>query len=128
MIKEQAVTDFLADLSTEVEGDEGSSSPVSWKIFVDRASGRYSVGSGVVLVSPQGTRIEQAVEIFFPVTNNQEEYEAIMVGLRLAKELAIQDIRAFTDSMVFASQIRGEFEVNDPVLQKYLVKVKGLVG
>ncbi|KAK8928737.1 hypothetical protein KSP39_PZI017221 [Platanthera zijinensis] len=52
----------------------------------------------------------------------------MVTGLRLAKELAIKDVRAFTDSMVVASQIRGEFEVHDPVLQKYLVKVKGLVG
>ncbi|KAK8918566.1 hypothetical protein KSP39_PZI021170 [Platanthera zijinensis] len=127
-IKAQAVADFLADFSAEVEVDVGASRPVSWKMFVDGASGRYSVGAGVVLVSPRGTRIEQAVEILFPVTNNQAEYEAMMAGLRLAKELSIKDIQTFTDSMVVASQIRGEFEVYDPILQQYLVKVKGLIG
>ncbi|KAK8936088.1 hypothetical protein KSP39_PZI013166 [Platanthera zijinensis] len=82
-------------------------------MFVDGASGRHSVGAGVVLVSPQGTRIEQAIEILFPVTNNQAEYEAMVAGLRLAKELAIRDIQAFTDSMVAASQIResSKFEI-----------------
>ncbi|KAK8939028.1 hypothetical protein KSP39_PZI011373 [Platanthera zijinensis] len=117
-IKAQAVADFLAGFSAEVEVDVGASRPVSWKMFVDGASDKYSVGAGVVL----GTRIEQAVEILFPVTNNQAEYEAMVAGLRLAKELSIKDIRAFTDSMVVASQIRGEFEVHDPILQQYLVK------
>ncbi|KAK8928988.1 hypothetical protein KSP39_PZI017133 [Platanthera zijinensis] len=123
----RAVADFLADFSAEVEADMDVSRPVPWKMFVDGASGRHSVGAGVVLVSPQGTRIEQAVEILFPVTNNQAEYEAMVAGLRLAKELAIRDIQAFTDSMVAASQIRGEFEVRDPILQQYLFKVKGLI-
>ncbi|KAK8926340.1 hypothetical protein KSP39_PZI018276 [Platanthera zijinensis] len=127
-IKAQAVADFLADFSTEVEADTDVSRPVPWKMFVDGASGKHSVGAGVVLVSPQGTRIVQAVKIHFPVTNNQAEYEAMVAGLRLAKELAIRDIRGFTDSMVAASQIRGEFEVRDPILQQYLVKVKGLIG
>ncbi|KAK8954258.1 hypothetical protein KSP39_PZI001892 [Platanthera zijinensis] len=52
----------------------------------------------------------------------------MVAGLHLAKELSIIDIRGFTDSMVVASQIRGEFEVHDPILQRCLVKVKGLIG
>ncbi|KAK8948773.1 hypothetical protein KSP39_PZI005430 [Platanthera zijinensis] len=91
-------------------------------ISVDGASGRHSLGGGVVLVSPQGVTIEQAVTFHFPVTNNQAEYEAVIAGLRLAKELEIQDVEAFTDSMVVASQIRGEFEAREPTLARYLSK------
>ncbi|KAK8928297.1 hypothetical protein KSP39_PZI017417 [Platanthera zijinensis] len=126
-IKAQAVADFLADYVTEAEAEEPKPQE-AWKMVVDGASGRHSLGGGVVLVSPQGVTIEQAVTFHFPVTNNQAEYEAVIAGLRLAKELEIQDVEAFTDSMVVASQIRGEFEAREPTLARYLSKVRAIIG
>ncbi|KAK8951016.1 hypothetical protein KSP39_PZI003142 [Platanthera zijinensis] len=126
-IKAQAIADFLADYVTEAETEEPRPQE-AWKMVVDGASGRHSLGGGVVLVSPQGVTIEQAVTFHFPVTNNQAEYEAVIAGLRLAKELEIQDVEAFTDSMVVASQIRGEFEAREPTLARYLSKVRALIG
>ncbi|KAK8921036.1 hypothetical protein KSP39_PZI020693 [Platanthera zijinensis] len=126
-IKAQVVADFLADYVLEAE--EMEVPPVAaWKMLVDGASGRNSFGGGVIQVSPEGTRIEQALKIHFTLTNNQAEYEAIIAGLRLARELGIQDIRVFTDSLVVARHISGEFEVREPTLQLYLVKIKGIVG
>ncbi|KAK8919324.1 hypothetical protein KSP39_PZI022022 [Platanthera zijinensis] len=126
-IKAQVVADFLADYVLEAE--EMEVPPVAaWKMLVDGASGRNSFGGGVILASPEGIRIEQALKIHFTLTNNQAEYEAIIAGLRLARELGIQDIRVFTDSLVVARHISGEFEVREPTLQLYLVKIKGIVG
>ncbi|KAK8936229.1 hypothetical protein KSP39_PZI012928 [Platanthera zijinensis] len=126
-IKAQAMTDFLADYVIEVAEGE-LTRPVPWKVMVDGASGRHSLGAGVILESPQGTRIEQTVVINFPITNNQAEYEAVIAGLRLARELGVNDVEVLTDSMVVASQINGEFEAREPTLQLYLAKVKGVIG
>ncbi|KAK8954142.1 hypothetical protein KSP39_PZI002328 [Platanthera zijinensis] len=126
-IKAQVVADFLADYV--VEAGEVEVSPVAaWDMLVDGASGKNSFGGGVILTSPEGTRIEQALKIRFTLTNNHAEYEAIIAGLRLARDLGIQDIRVFTDSLVVARHINGEFEVREPTLQLYLVKIKGIVG
>ncbi|KAK8942837.1 hypothetical protein KSP39_PZI008806 [Platanthera zijinensis] len=126
-IKAQAMADFLADYVVEV-AEEELTRPVPWKVMVDGASGRHSLGAGVILESPQGVRIEQTVVVHFPITNNQAEYEAVIAGLRLARELGVHDVEVLTDSLVVASQINGEFEARDPTLQRYLAKVKGVVG
>ncbi|KAK8942629.1 hypothetical protein KSP39_PZI008943 [Platanthera zijinensis] len=126
-IKAQAVADFLVDYTVEVK--EAETSPiVAWEMLVDGASGKNSFGGGMVLISPEGTRIEQALKVHFTLTNNQAEYEAIIAGLRLARELGIQDIRVSTDSMIVARHIEGEFEVKEPTLQLYLTKVKRIMG
>ncbi|KAK8951092.1 hypothetical protein KSP39_PZI003623 [Platanthera zijinensis] len=126
-IKAQAVADFLVDYTVEVK--EAETSPVvAWEMLVDGASGKNSFGGGIVLVSPEGTRIEQALKVHFILTNNQAEYEAIIAGLRLARELGIQDIKVSTDSMIVARHIKGEFEVREPTLQLYLTKVKRVIG
>ncbi|KAK8954417.1 hypothetical protein KSP39_PZI002217 [Platanthera zijinensis] len=124
-IKAQVVADFLADYIVEV-GAEEPRPQGAWKMMVDGASGKHSLG-GVVLISPQGVTIEQAVALHFPVTNNQAEYEAVIAGLRLAKELGTQDVEAFTDSLVVASQIRGEFEAREPTPVKYLSKIRVII-
>ncbi|KAK8916007.1 hypothetical protein KSP39_PZI022731 [Platanthera zijinensis] len=126
-VKAQVVADFLVDYVVEVK--EAETSPVvAWEMLVDGASGRNSFGGGMVLTSPEGTRIEQALRVHFTLTNNQAEYEAIIAGLRLARELGIQDIKVFTDSMLVAGHIRGEFEVREATLQLYLTRVKGIIG
>ncbi|KAK8954187.1 hypothetical protein KSP39_PZI001996 [Platanthera zijinensis] len=126
-IKAQAMADFLADYVVEVAEDK-LTRPIPWKVMVDGASGKHSLGVGVVLESPQGTQIEQTVVIHFSITNNKAEYEAVIAGLRLAKELGVHDVKVLTDSMVVASQINGEFEAREPTLQGYLAKVKGIIG
>ncbi|KAK8928408.1 hypothetical protein KSP39_PZI017378 [Platanthera zijinensis] len=91
--KAQAVADFLVDYTVEVKKAE-TSPVVAWEMLVDGASGKNSFGGGMVLVSPEGTRIEQALKVHFALTNNQAEYEAIIAGLRLAHLLAKHGPRA----------------------------------
>ncbi|GAU30847.1 hypothetical protein TSUD_365550 [Trifolium subterraneum] len=52
--------------------------------------------------------------------NNQAEYEALIAGMRLAKEMEVADLRAKSDSQLVISQVSGEFQVKDPQLIKYL--------
>ncbi|KAK8918318.1 hypothetical protein KSP39_PZI022139 [Platanthera zijinensis] len=126
-IKAQAMADFLADYVVEV-AEAKLPHPVPWRVMVDGASGKHSLGVGVILESPQGTRIEQTEVIHFPITNNKAEYEEVIAGLRLARELGVLDVEVLTDSMMVASQINGKFEAREPTLQLYLAKVKGVIG
>jgi ribonuclease HI len=47
-------------------------------------------GAGVVLIPPEGDMLKYAIQIEFPATNNNVEYEGLVTGLRLAKELGIR--------------------------------------
>ncbi|XP_038973024.1 uncharacterized protein Mb2253c-like [Phoenix dactylifera] len=64
----------------------------------------------------------------FPASNNAAEYEALIAGLKLAKELGVRNLRAFSDSQLVVNQILGDFEAKEPTMQEYLRKVWDLTS
>ncbi|XP_015968900.1 uncharacterized protein LOC107492386 [Arachis duranensis] len=119
-IKAQALADFIAEITP------GNSTPESWKLHVDDSSNITSGGAGVILESQNGVIIEQSRRYEFPVSNNQAEYEALLAGLTLAKEVGAKVLEVNTDSQVVSSQINRDYQTRDPLLQQYLAKVNEL--
>ncbi|XP_016178361.1 uncharacterized protein LOC107620749 [Arachis ipaensis] len=60
------------------------------------------------------------------LSNNQAEYEALLAGLALAREVGAKVLEVNTDSQVVSSQINGDYQTRDPLLQQYLAKVNKL--
>lgn len=54
-------------------------------------------GVGVVLVNPEEHSICYALKLDFSATNNEAEYEALIVEFKLAKELGVQALQIFCD-------------------------------
>ncbi len=52
---------------------------------MDRASNTKGVATGVVIITPDGAIIEQSIQLDSKASNNEAEYEAVLVGLNLAK-------------------------------------------
>ncbi|XP_020970102.1 uncharacterized protein LOC110268349 [Arachis ipaensis] len=121
-IKAQAMADFIAKMTP------GNIPPEAWKLHVDGSSNLTSGGAGVILESQNGVVIEQSVRYDFPVSNNQAEYEALLAGLTLASEVGAKILEINTDSQVVSSQINGDYQTRDPLLQQYLAKVNKLKG
>ena len=69
-----------------------------WTIFVDRASSLMGSRAGLLLENEDGIMIEHSLTLSFPTSNNQEEYKALLAGLRLAEDLNAREILIFTDS------------------------------
>jgi ribonuclease HI len=57
--------------------------PDHWVMYFDRS---YRV----VLIPPEGDALKYAIQLEFLGTNNITEYEGLINGLRLAKDLSIQ--------------------------------------
>lgn len=95
-----------------------------WILHVDGASNSQGSGAGLILASPEGVVTEYALHFLFPATNNQVEYEALLSGMKLARELRVKRLRAFTDSQLVSEQVSGEYEARDPILSRYLSKVQ----
>nr|XP_025661621.1 uncharacterized protein LOC112757229 [Arachis hypogaea] len=119
-IKAQAMADFIAEMTP------GKLTPESWKLHVDGSSNSTYGGAGVILENQDGITIEQSVRYEFPVSNNQAEYEALLAGLSLAREVGAKVLEVNTDSQVVSSQINGDYQTRDPLLQQYLAKVNKL--
>ena len=105
-IKGQVLVEFLAKFQydpsnpslfvpTETQLDLDAK---KWELFVDRASNSKGSGAGIVLISPEGLVLEQAVRLKFSASNNEAEYEAMLIGLRTAKKLGANHLQIFCDS------------------------------
>ncbi|KAI9084367.1 hypothetical protein K1719_033709 [Acacia pycnantha] len=80
--------------------------------------------AGIIIESPEGVTIEHSLQLNFPTSNNQAEYEALLAGLQHVKELGAQRVSVFTDSQLVAAQIDGTYQAKGPLMAKYLSKVK----
>lgn len=119
-IKAQALVDFVAEFtgtpklspdhaekSVDVPGAGGSADAAvrgeKWKLFVDGSSNSAGAGAGLVLLSPDQYKTSQALRFNFKASNNEVEYEAVIAGLGLARELGVQDLEVFSDSMLIVN-------------------------
>uniref|UniRef100_A0A2N9H2R1 Uncharacterized protein n=1 Tax=Fagus sylvatica TaxID=28930 RepID=A0A2N9H2R1_FAGSY len=131
-IKGQVLADFVAEFQGKDSGggptgsleSEISSVPTEWRLFVDGASNAMGSGAGVVLISPEGLIIEQAVRLNFWASNNEAEYEAFLIGLKYARRLGADRLRVFCDSQLVVNQISGEYQARDERMALYLSAVK----
>ena len=77
-----------------------------------------------MIQTPQGDKIQCMIRLDFPITNNEAEYEASVVGLDLAKAAGAENIVVHYNSQVVTSQINGDYECKNDRMKKYLEEVK----
>jgi ribonuclease HI len=59
-------------------------------MYFDRSYTLNGVGASVMIISPEGDILKYAIQLEFPATNNIAEYDGLVKGLRLAKDLGIR--------------------------------------
>ena len=64
----------------------------------------------------------------FPTTNNETEYEVLVVGLDLAKAIGATSVVVYYDSQVVMSQVNGDYDCKGERMKKYLEQVRKLMG
>ncbi|CAI9759013.1 unnamed protein product [Fraxinus pennsylvanica] len=79
--------------------------PPTWNLFVDGSSGEVGLGAGIILESSERHKLKCAVRLEFKASNNVAEYEALLVGLRLAKELQVKRLTITGDSQFELMQV-----------------------
>ena len=65
-----------------------------WSLYFDGSSKIQGGGMGVVLKS-LGEEHTFAYKIHFPCSNNEMEYEALLVGLKATRRLGIKRLKVF---------------------------------
>ncbi len=81
---------------------------------------------GLVIKDAQGTLLRSYGEYIGETTNNQAEYRALLKALELAVEMGAQEAECFMDSELLCKQMRREYKVKDPGLQKLFIQVWNL--
>jgi hypothetical protein len=88
-IKSQALTDFIVEWTDS--GLRGIDKLLDhWVMYFDGSYTLKGAGADVVLIPPEGDILKYAVQFEFPAMNNIAEYEGLITGLRLAKDLDIR--------------------------------------
>ena len=77
-------------------------------------------GVGVAITTPDKEILKYGVQLRFPTTNNEVEYEGILTGLRLGKALGVKNLLIQSDSKLVVKQIKEEYEAKEERMQKYL--------
>lgn len=69
-----------------------------WKVFVDGASSAMGAGVGIVIITPEGIRLEYYFRLGFRASNNEAEYESLLAGLRAVLDLGAWEVEIYSDS------------------------------
>lgn len=76
-------------------------------------------GVGVVLTSLEGKSLALSYKIAFACTNNEAKYEALVLGLLVARSIGIKNILVKGDSNFVIRQVTDHIEVKEPFLAIY---------
>jgi ribonuclease HI len=89
---------------------------------------REGQGVGVVLISLRGAVFEQSTRLEYLCTNNQVEYEAILLGLQILSSMGVKHVEAFGDLLLVMQQVAGVFQCFDGSLNGYLDKCLEIIS
>ena len=60
-----------------------------WRVFVNGASSALGARVGIVIITPEGMQIKHSFRLSFKASNNEAEYEALLVKLRGTKSRSL---------------------------------------
>ena len=71
--------------------------------------------------------LEQSLHFAFKTSNNQAEYEAILAGLSLAREVGVRRLICKTDSKLIVRHLNDGFKIKDTILLQYYHLVRNVI-
>ena len=74
-------------------------------------------GVGAVITDGDGKVLAEVCKYLGETTNNQAEYQALLLALKEAKRLKVLRISVFSDSELLVRQINGEYKVKNEGLK-----------
>ena len=137
-LKGQAVADFLVEFMHPEDLTEEYPQPnlppglqpalPTWELHVDGSSNKQGSGAGIILNTPEGLQIEYALRFDFEASNNEAEYEALIVRIQLATSMGTEKIRVYSDSQLIVNQILQQYEAREDNMIAYLAQARRLVA
>ncbi|XP_050374551.1 uncharacterized protein LOC126792105 [Argentina anserina] len=128
----QAVSDFLLHHPI-IEDIEDQNVIVSfvhtqpWVLYFDGSNTDHLSGAGVALVSPSGARHCYSFQLERKCTNNQAEYEAIIIGLELLLDLEVTKVEVLGDSLLVINQLKSVYKCNNFTLLPFWERASELL-
>jgi ribonuclease HI len=74
----------------------------------------------VVLTYPTNKIVTISYKLKFETTNNTTEYESLILWMKDAKDLGVDEITRFGDSELVVEQVKKVYQVKQPKLRNYV--------
>ncbi len=82
--------------------------------------------AGVVIQNEQGEIVGKFSKYLGETTNNQAEYQAVILALEQAKRLGAQEIEFYLDSQLVVEQLNRNYRVKDHALGRLFIQIWNL--
>jgi ribonuclease HI len=126
-IKSQVLADFFIDWA-EIQYEPPLPDANYWRMHFDGSKTIHGLGAGIVLTSPKNDHLRYVLQIHFPASNNVAEYEALVHGLKVSKDIGIRRIMCFGDSDLVIQQCSGIWDAHDANMASYRFLVQQISG
>jgi len=84
-------------------------------------------GIGVVVENAETHEVlEEHAKYLGHTTNNQAEYQAVILGLTRCRDLGAKEVEVVADSELLIKQANGEYRVRNPDLAKRYLEMRNL--
>ena len=70
---------------------------------MDDASDSLGAGARIVVITPEGIKLEHSFRLGFKASNNEAEYEALLARLTVVSDLSAKDVEVYSDSRLVAN-------------------------
>ncbi|XP_024195631.1 uncharacterized protein LOC112198745 [Rosa chinensis] len=98
-----------------------------WVLFFDGSRTDTLAGAGIVLENPASDRFSYSFQLTFQCTNNQAEYEALIIGLEVLLEMGVRDVQILGDSQLVINQLLKKYRCTSWLLIPYLSRAVALL-
>ncbi|XP_070034737.1 uncharacterized protein [Nicotiana tomentosiformis] len=122
----ETLTTYFPDEEVLFAGDDIVESYPGWRMFFDRAENFKGVRIGAVLILESGKHYLASAKIRFPCTNNMVEYEACILGIKMAVDMNIKEHLIIGGSDQLIHQVQGEWSTKNVKIPPYMHCVKEL--
>ncbi|XP_070014459.1 uncharacterized protein [Nicotiana sylvestris] len=117
---------YLPNEDVSFIGEDIAKSYDGWRMFFDGATNIKGVGIGAVLVLKTDQHYLVSAKLRFPCTNDMDEYEARILGLKMVIDMNIQKLLVIGDSDLLIHQVPKEWATKISKIRPYLHHVQEL--
>ena len=81
---------------------------------MDGVSRALGVKAGIIVITTEGIKLEHSFRLGYKASNNEVEYEALLVRFKVVSDLGAKEVEVYLDSQLVVNQVQGNFEAKDP--------------
>ena len=111
----QSIEEIISEVNIKMDVKEKW-----WTMHFDGVVRREGAGVGVNIIGPYCIKKKLfSYKFYFKCTNNVAEYEALILGLKIMKELQAKRVHIYGDSEFVIKQVIGTYQAKHPRMRAY---------